>query len=373
MPPLPRTHPPKCLALAAALVLLPSAVAQVPAGRASPDATVQVRAKAGDSGVTDRRLRAIEKMAGAGLERLRKWFPGTPKRDITFVIHTDSSSVAADQHRGLQQGVPGFARLQRDEIHLIMAEIKIDPPNDLRTTVAHELVHILLDQYVGKNGLHVPRWFHEGLAQVLAGGRYLDIEEERLATMVRARTYLPFKSLRQSFPVDDPDALALAYGQSYSFVAYLRQEVGLEPLLTAAKACSAEAPFYRVLSEQLDKGLTIFELEWCQFIADSGAGFRVILRNCFMLLVVAVVGPLLAFAVARRRNREVALKRQMARQERQEDLLAEAALVDSESRSASEPDGFDADALELDRFELDDGPDGGEPEADFDDDLRSGR
>ena len=175
---------------------------------------------------------------------------------------------------------------------------------------------------------------------------YLDIQEERLANRVRSRTYLPFSSLRESFPVEDKDDLALAYGQSNSFVAFLQREIGLEPLIAAAKKCSAEDPYYRVVSREAGRGLTLFELEWCDYLADSGAGFRVILRNCFMLTIVVLVGPLLALAVARRRNWDVAIKRRMAAEEREEDLRAEAVDPDELADESAEEPGQSGDSWE---------------------------
>jgi hypothetical protein len=323
-------RPLNCRSVAVVLTLL-GLLAPALLGVSQPQGSERtVRAIAADGRISKQRLATVESLATQGVQRLKKWFPGTPQRLITFVLHSDASSLGKSQRESLQPGVPGFALLQRDQIHLILHEIKVDPPNDLRTTVDHELVHILLDQYVGKNGLSVPRWLHEGLAQVLSGSMYLDIQEEQLAYRVKHRTYLPFSSLRESFPVHDKDQLALAYGQSASFVAFLRGKVGLEPLIEAARECSKESPFYRVVSKRLTRGLTLFELEWCDYIEDSGAGFRLILRNYFMLLVVAA-GPLLALAVARRRNRELVVKRRMASQERAEEmqaqLLAEAAAL----------------------------------------------
>ena len=308
---------------ALALPVLVAALVSPGGPTGSQDRAPQIRCQAADAGVGRQSLALVQSLAQRGVARLKRWFPGTPLRPITFVVHSDASSVKEEHFRDLHPGVAGFARLQRDEIHLILREIKVDPPNDLRTTVDHELVHILLDQHVGENGVHVPRWLHEGLAQVLAGGLYLDIQEEQLASRVKARTYLPFASLRESFPAHDPDALALAYGQSNSFVAFLRREVGLEPLIAAARKCSAEDPYYRVVSREISRGLILLELEWCDYVVDSGSGYRVILRNCFMLTMVAAVGPLLALAVARRRNRDVAIKRRMAVEERAEDLCAQ--------------------------------------------------
>jgi hypothetical protein len=192
----------------------------------------------------------------------------------------------------------------------------MEPPNDLRTTVDHELVHILLDQHVGVHGLHVPRWFHEGLAQELASGLYLGVREEDLAYRVQTRTYIPFASLCDSFPRDDPARLALAYGQSFSFVAYLRGRVGLPALLAVARDCGPELPFSTALARRMKTAQIEYELEWCDYILHrSGAGYRVVLRNCFLLLMIVLAGPLLALAVARRRTREEALKRRMVREE----------------------------------------------------------
>ena len=214
----------RCVALAvpALAALLSAPLAEPPRAQ---DRAPQIRCVAADPSVGRQALAQVESMARRGVARLQKWFPGTPVRPVTIVLHSDASSIDPEQRGDLHPGVAGFARLQHDEIHLILQAIQVDPPNDLRTTVDHELVHILLDQHVGPNGLYVPRWLHEGLAQVLAGGLYLDIQEEHLALRVRDRTYLPFRSLRESFPSHDPDALALAYGQSNSFVAFLRRKV----------------------------------------------------------------------------------------------------------------------------------------------------
>ena len=337
----PRIH--AALALSA-LAAPPVSVAVTSTG--PQGGALQIRCLAADEGVGPRALTSVKSLAYSGVARLKRWFPGTPARPITFVLHSDASSVDEELHPDLHPGVAGFALLQRDEIHLILGEIKVDPPNDLRTTVDHELVHILLDQHVGENGLHVPRWLHEGLAQVLAGGLYLDIQEEQLATRVKSRTYLPFRSLRAAFPVHDPDTLALAYGQSNSFVAFLRRQVGLEPLIAAARKCSAKDPYYRVVSREIGRGLTLLEMEWCDYVTDSGAGYRVILRNCFMLTMVAAVGPLLALALARRRNRDVALKQRMAAEEREEELRdqleqrAEPADGEGASPDPQEPDDW---------------------------------
>lgn len=322
---------------------------------ANPCRAQDVRVRGADQRPSAANLKAVTELARAAIARLAPEFPGTPRRPITIVVHTDSTSVGTDQLAGLQAGVPGFARLQKDEIHVVLAHIGSDPPNDLRTTVDHELVHILLDQFAGPHGILIPRWFHEGLAQVLAGGTYLGVQEEDLAYRVQTRSYHPFHTLRESFPHANRNALALAYGQSFSFVSFLRRKVGMEPLLAAARECGPDLTFRAAVARRLRRGLTEFESEWRDYILyESGAGYRTILRNCFMILVVAAVVPLLALAVARRRNREEALKQRMRRDEAEQAAAeAEQAAADAQ-RAAAEAELTDLG--ETEDYDEDDDP-----------------
>lgn len=311
-------------------------------------ARAQVRVIGSSPAVGTGTIRAVVERANAGLQRLARQFPGTPTKPIRIIVHADEKALHPEVLRSLHPGVPGFARLQQDEIHIVMSAIRVDPPNDLKTTVEHELVHILLDQFVGRNGLYVARWFHEGLAQDLAGDGYLGVKEEDLVYRVYARTYIPFRKLEKRFPKDSPDRLALAYGQSYSFVAYLRREVGLETMLAAARDCGPERTFQAALSIRLGKGLIVYEDRWVEYLRGSGAGFRVILTNCFSILLVAIVVPLLALGVARRRNREESLKQVLGEEDRAEDkALEDQALGDEDDEV--DWDDWDVDPDDPDR------------------------
>ena len=308
----------------------------------------QVRIMIARDPVSSATQTAVKAYAEAGIERLAPYIPGTPKREIRFVLHRDADSVPVPLRVSLQSGVPGFARLQLDEIHIVIAAIQIDPPNDLKTTVEHELVHILLDQFVGTQGRYVPRWFHEGLAQELSGDGYLGVKEEDLIQRVRGRNHIPFRDLVQGFPHHNPDRLALAYAQSYSFVAFLRRNLGLPKLLAIARQCSPDVPFHVAFARTTRKGLGAhYEDLWLKYLIDeSGAGYRVILTNCFMIVCIGIVGPLLAIAVAQRRNRR------LAKQDRQEDEQAEADRLAAELRLAEDAAEDEANAAWL-RAEFD--------------------
>jgi hypothetical protein len=286
------------------LVLLPLLPAQV---------GVQVR-KGSDS-VQDAVITNVEGFMAGGIRRLRGRFPGTPNRPIRVVVHADAASMAPDVRRLLAYRSPGLALLSKDEIHIVLDHLRYNPPGDLRTVVEHELVHVLLDQHVGREaGPYVPRWFHEGLAQVLSEALYLGIREEDIVWRVQQHTYLSFSELTDGFP-SDRDDLSLAYGQSFSFVSFLLREVGLETLLETARSCSRAKSFGVVFLGTTGKALAVYEQGWVNHVVHgSGAPYRYILRNCFLLLLAAAL-PLLAFAVIRRLRRDDTYRKKLARED----------------------------------------------------------
>jgi hypothetical protein len=222
------------------------------------------------------------------------------------------------QHLSLRS--PGLALLARDEIHIVLDHLKYNPPGDLRTVVEHEVVHVLLDQYVGKAaGPYVPRWFHEGLAQALAESLYLGIREEDIVWRVQQQTHISFGRLVDGFPHDDHDALRLAYGQSFSYVSFLLRKVGLPTLLQIARSCGPSRDFEQTFLGITEKPLVSYEEAWRNYVLNlSGAKYRFILRNCFLLSLAAAL-PLLAFALVRRLRRDEGYRNKLIREDHRED------------------------------------------------------
>jgi len=94
---------------------------------------------------------------------------------------------------------------------------------DLGQTAAllrHELAHVLLDRRVGERA--VPRWFHEGYAQLRAG----EWDMEALWRLGRAAwtgSAIPLRDLELGFPASGPRA-QLAYAESQAAVQALARE-----------------------------------------------------------------------------------------------------------------------------------------------------
>jgi hypothetical protein len=216
----------------------------------------------------------------------------------------------------------------------------------MRGVLVHELVHELLDQFVAPHGSVIPRWFHEGLAQAIAGDIYLGAREEDLVLRAAAGRLLPFGDLRSGFP-EEPTELRTAYAQSYSYVAWLQQQYGLDELLTIAKAADDLTSFERALVGRT--GLTTFELEtgWKDHLQHgSGAVWRVVLNQCFSLALVGAL-PLLVLALIRRLAAD---QRAAARMARSEELEAAA---QAEAEAAAAAAAAMAADLAMDRDETD--------------------
>ncbi len=112
-------------------------------------------------------------------------------------------------------------------------------PSDLewgRSTIAHELTHVLVGHLTFSCLGDVPTWLNEGLAVYGEGG--LDsASQNQLDQAIRSDQLLTVRSLSAGFS-EIPDKAYLSYSQSYSIVAFLIETYGQEKmnaLLTALR------------------------------------------------------------------------------------------------------------------------------------------
>jgi Zn-dependent peptidase ImmA (M78 family) len=108
-------------------------------------------------------------------------------------------------------------------------------PFTLRTTVKHELCHLVLHHYIRDENL--PRWLDEGICQWASDGFadiIMDIKPNRLPAAILSDTDFDLERLQHQFPPDN-DALMLAYEQSKSVVEYLSAKYGPQGILDILK------------------------------------------------------------------------------------------------------------------------------------------
>ena len=270
-----------------------------------------------DASVSADTVATVDRLTAAAVDRLTPYFPGLSPGPFRVLVHRTEASVPEDVRAAVHEGAAGVALLSTSVIHLILDRMELRPPNDLRTTVDHEVAHILLHHHAGAAGPHVPRWFHEGLAQVLSGHTYLGVSEEDIVFHALAGRLLFFSKLRQRFPARG-DALRTAYAQSFSFVSFLMRRLGLPILLEAAQQCGPKLPFDEAYRAVVGEPLVVMESEWNEYLkTGSGARWRVLLTSCFGLTMVVFL-PVLVLAGKRRWDRDHRSRRKLEAEEEQQ-------------------------------------------------------
>jgi hypothetical protein len=158
----------------------------------------------------------------------------------------------------------------RPELGVILVGIPNDPAalGEVERLIPHELTHLLVYEASGRTLGRVPSWLNEGLATV--NERRPDPNRQALLEQALAQDHIfSLEQLCAPFPTD-AEAARLAYAQSASIVAYLREKHGsqvIRDLLAAyAENVSCEAGVTRVLGKNL-KGL---ESAWRAHLTDQG-------------------------------------------------------------------------------------------------------
>jgi hypothetical protein len=226
---------------------------------------------------------------------------------VTFVDHAGGVAEAS----GMPRWVAGVAHPPRGEIMIAR-----HGPNGARTDLAnllkHEMAHVALHRATG--GADLPRWFHEGVAESLAGGISFS-RAQTLASAVFGPGVPNLENLEASFRETDGPRASVAYAASRDLVTYLRYRDGTgaslkQVLSELRRGTSFEAAFVRAygvglheLVAEWREGLPA-RFVWYSMLASGGLPF-------------ALVVPLVAIAWIRRRR---VLRRGWERLEREDEL-----------------------------------------------------
>lgn len=307
-------------------------VAAVPPTSAELLAYVDVVAGTGEVSAAD--VQEVREAVAVGLPRLQGLFQKPLQHRFHVFVHADREHMPDALVASLHSGTAGFAMLGAHQVHIVRDEVANSGSN-LRAIVAHELVHELLDQYAGEFGRRIPRWFHEGLAQVLGGDSQLHAREEELVLRLLNQSHLPFEGLKHDFPKATA-ALRAAYAQSHSYVAWLHERYGLPALLRMVAAVDRDITFEGALVGTTRRNTLELQEAWRQSVLHSGAPWRLLFSSCFDLLMVAIL-PLLVLALRQRLKSESRAARRMAEREAAEQVaMAQRAEALRLSRLAAE-------------------------------------
>ena len=182
---------------------------------------------------------------------------------VTIYVASTGDEFRALTYGGVPDWGAGCAFPDRG---IIVLRNPVTAPNPLHMedVVAHEIAHIAAGRIL--SGVHVPRWFHEGIAMTLAGEWRLP-RSSALAGAGPGGVVIPLAELGVAFPAGADDAM-LAYSESFYAFRFLMEEAGqatpAEILSGVAAAGSSLADFERDAVASFEKrfGWGVFLTRW---------------------------------------------------------------------------------------------------------------
>ena len=172
-------------------------------------------------------------------------------------------------------------------------------PYKRREIIAHELAHVVL----GEAGPNIPRWYHEGVAQWLAGEQLEQEWTRLLARFASDDSMYRFAELK-SFPPESQRESSIFYAQAHLFVLHLNSRFGtpVHPRLLDRLAAGDrfDAAFLTA------SGVPLAEVEdgWREALAREHSWWSFIAGGLTFFQLVAFFA-VIAFLVQRGRRRRV--------------------------------------------------------------------
>ena len=174
---------------------------------------------------------------------------------------------------------------------------------EMERQIPHEMMHLMLYQWLGAGYGNIPAWLNEGLASIAElypNPDYLILLNKALSE----DNMLSIASLCQTFPRDASGAF-LAYAEATSFTRFLYQQHGTAGLEALARAYADGVSCERGVQTALGSTLTQLERQWRReaFREDALLKAFINFSPWIIILVLALIVPLgLTLAGTRKKN-----------------------------------------------------------------------
>jgi hypothetical protein len=158
-------------------------------------------------------------------------------------------------------------------------------PFTLRTTLKHELCHLVLHRNI--QGDRLPRWLDEGICQWASGGiaeLMAEDSDKALAQAAASDMLIPMREL-EIFSGEDK-SLLLAYEESKSFVEYLISKSGEEGLLQAMEHFKEGNSLDDAIQRSFAMSLHDLEQDWQSHLKRKYTWFYYLSSNLYTILFV---------------------------------------------------------------------------------------
>lgn len=154
-------------------------------------------------------------------------------------------------------------------------------PFTLRTTVKHELCHLLLHRYIED----LPRWIDEGVCQWTSEGLaeiMIGNNEDILTKAVVTGRLIKLHDLKR-FP-NDEKALLLSYEQSKSLVEYIVEEFGKSGLLSLLESLKDGEKLEDAVWKNFSLTISELEKKWHIDLKRKHTIFYYFSQNVYLIL-----------------------------------------------------------------------------------------
>jgi hypothetical protein len=180
---------------------------------------------------------------------------GNPEQAFRVYIYSTATDLQTAAQVNQQEWIVGQA-YPRTATCLVLIPDGPDFAKEMERVVPHEITHLL----IGDLAVRMPRWLDEGLATENEGV-HDPVAQTALDEAAVTGALLPFGSLCAQFPAD-PHQAALAYAQSGSLVAFLRERYGQEGLRRLVAAYGAAPDCESGLRSALGLTLEQVQADW---------------------------------------------------------------------------------------------------------------
>lgn len=171
-----------------------------------------------------------------------------------------------------------------------------------RTTIIHELVHVLVGEIVGP--ALVPHWLTEGLA-VYFSGDVAYIGGEELSKAQLSDQLIPLTKIDKMLEFGRMKA-HLAYQESYLAVVYILETYGNTALHALLEALRKRGRIDPALREAFGVSLLQFEREWQHYLRKKYSWSFLVDFESYLWVLILLLFFLAVLAVAVRKRRTIA-------------------------------------------------------------------
>ena len=178
--------------------------------------------------------------------------------------------------------ITAFALPDRDLIVVDTSRV-YTKPFTLRSTLKHELCHLLLHQNIDSRLL--PRWIDEGVCQWASGGVAELMADDGGRILTKAAVSDRLISIRElaRFPMDEP-SLILAYEESKNIVEYIVRDFGKIELMQILENLKEGDTINESVQKSLGLPLSELESKWHSSLKRKYTWFAYLSANLYTII-----------------------------------------------------------------------------------------